>query len=83
LAQFGHFTTPRGETSVLRLDGGGGELVLPDKKGVAEVVPDGRINIPFPKFVGERGFKKSSGHNIQNNLPDTSPFLIIDFFLET
>ena len=24
------------------LGGGGGELILPDKQGVAEVVPDGR-----------------------------------------
>ena len=39
----------RGETSVLRLGGGGGgELVLPDRKGVSEVVPS------FPKIVGER-----------------------------
>ena len=49
----------RGETSVLRL-GGGGELVLPNRKGVSEVVPEGQtidqslINISFPKIVGER-----------------------------
>ena len=40
--------------------GGGGELVLPDRKGVSEVVPEGRtfdqslINISFPRNVGER-----------------------------
>ena len=44
----------RGETSVLRL-GGGGELVFSNRKGVSEVVPEGRkidqslINISFPK----------------------------------
>jgi hypothetical protein len=38
----------------------GGELVLPDRKGVSEVVPEGRtvdhslINIFSPKIVGER-----------------------------
>jgi hypothetical protein len=40
--------------------GGGGEFVLPDQKGVSEVVPEGRtfdqslIKISFPKIVGER-----------------------------
>jgi hypothetical protein len=40
--------------------GGGGELVLPDQKGVSEVVPEGRtfdqslIKISFPKIIGER-----------------------------
>jgi hypothetical protein len=39
---------------------GGGELVLPDQKGISEVVLEGRtfdqslINISFPKIVGER-----------------------------
>jgi hypothetical protein len=37
-----------------------GELVLPDQKGVSEVVPDGQtfdqsqMNISFPKIAGER-----------------------------
>jgi hypothetical protein len=39
---------------------GGGVLVVPDQKGVSEVVPERRtfdqslINISFPKIVGER-----------------------------
>jgi hypothetical protein len=42
------------------MPGGEGELVLPDRKGVSEVVPEGGtfdqslINISFPKIVGER-----------------------------
>jgi hypothetical protein len=52
-----YYTKIRGETSVLRLVGGGSELVFPDQKGVAEVVPGGRtwqslINISFPTIVG-------------------------------
>ena len=53
-----------GETSEVRLGGG---LVLPDQKGVAEVVPEEQtfqplINISFPKivFLGEM----NSGHSI-------------------
>jgi hypothetical protein len=38
--------TFRGETLVLG-QGGGGELVLPDQKGVAKVVPDGRVVSPL------------------------------------
>jgi hypothetical protein len=68
-------STPMGETSVLRLGGGGGgggggEHVLPDQRGVAEVVLDGRtfqslIEISFPKIVGERGEAgEISGHSI-------------------
>jgi hypothetical protein len=60
--------------------GGGGrcdrELVLPDQKGVAEVVPDGRrfqslINISFPKIVGEgrKKFRTAFFTNFRNNLP--------------
>ena len=47
----------RGETSVLWL-GGGDVLVLPDQKGVADVVPDGRtllINFPQNCSRGEGG----------------------------
>ena len=41
----------RGETSVLWL--GGDELVFPDQKGVADVVPDRRtLLINFPQIVG-------------------------------
>ena len=44
--------------------GGGGELIFPDQKGVAEVVPDGHfsreINISFPKIVGHATFHKLS-----------------------
>jgi hypothetical protein len=44
----------------LRYYGWGGELVLPNQKGISEVVPEGRtfdqslINISFPKIVGEQ-----------------------------
>jgi hypothetical protein len=35
----------RGKISLLWLEGGGGdELVLPNQKGVSEVVPDGRTS---------------------------------------
>jgi hypothetical protein len=42
----------------LYYSGEGGELVLPNQKGISKVVPGGRtfqslINISFPNIVGE------------------------------
>ena len=45
-----------------------GELVLPNQKGVSEVVPEGRTfdqsltNISFPKTVGEQSTTTFSYH---------------------
>ena len=42
----------RGHNFSITAAGGGGELVLPDQKGVTEVVISVLITISFPKIVG-------------------------------
>ena len=71
---------------IQRLGRGGGELVLPDQKGVAKVVPrrtfQSLINVSFPKIVGEPGAGEKTFSDMpffHTNLPKFVQFFSNNF----